>query len=569
MPRCVANQRRGCPLSVPQQPHPSSEKAFILNIDDFADEELKEETFCLMFRNAEFANEFRAAHDAARALNESGAPAAAAGDESKAEAEDEEPILFHGDVDGMYGDAAGAQKERVAALTAKFTEKFGVAPNFIARAPGRVNLIGEHIDYHGYNVLPMAVSQDILVAVAVTDAEDTIRCSNVVEKFEDGEVSADPLAPVEVVDSNPTWFQYFQCGYKAAFEARGGDDTSHVGMSVMVDGTVPPGAGLSSSSALVVASTLATAVANGIRLSKTQVAAAAIHAESYIGTIGGGMDQTISCLAQAGKASEIQFSPLRATPVTLPGDVVFVVAHCLVGAPKAFRPYEGYNCRVVEGKFAAKLVAKKAGFEGWAGIQTVQELQQALNLDSAAEIVDLVATHLNEGAYTVPQMQEAFGVEDLSTLFDGDRRKEGAVTVLEHITDYELAKRLRHVAAEAARVARFAELCAGEQSAESVAELGRLLNDSHTSLDADYACSHPELNALVEAARAAGALGSRLTGAGWGGCTVSMVRADGVEEFLTTLRESFYASRLEDMSELNTKLFATAPGAGISVLLVQ
>ena len=165
-------------------PHPSSEKAFILNIDDFADEELKEETFCLMFRNAEFANEFRAAHDAARALNESGAPAAAAGDESKAEAEDEEPILFHGDVDGMYGDAAGAQKERVAALTAKFTEKFGVAPNFIARAPGRVNLIGEHIDYHGYNVLPMAVSQDILVAVAVTDAEDTIRCSNVVEKFE-------------------------------------------------------------------------------------------------------------------------------------------------------------------------------------------------------------------------------------------------------------------------------------------------------------------------------------------------------------------------------------------------
>ena len=82
MPRCVANQRRGCPLSVPQQPHPSSEKAFILNIDDFADEELKEETFCLMFRNAEFANEFRAAR-----LPPAGGPRPCESSEEKATAD--------------------------------------------------------------------------------------------------------------------------------------------------------------------------------------------------------------------------------------------------------------------------------------------------------------------------------------------------------------------------------------------------------------------------------------------------------------------------------------------------
>lgn len=87
------------------------------------------------------------------------------------------------------------------------------------------------------------------------------------------------------------------------------------------------------------------------------------------------MDQTISCLGQAGKAQVIQFSPLKATPVTLPAGVAFVVAHSLIYAPKAFRPWEGYNCRVTEGKLAAKIVAKNAGVADWKTVQTVSQLQ--------------------------------------------------------------------------------------------------------------------------------------------------------------------------------------------------
>lgn len=454
-------------------------------------------------------------------------------------------------------------------MKAAFTAKFGAEPNFFVRAPGRVNLIGEHIDYHGYNVLPMAVSQDILIAVGVSDAEDTIKCSNTVEKFEDGEISADPLASVDVEGDSPTWFQYFQCGYKAAFAAKGDDDTSHVGMSVLVDGTVPPSAGLSSSSAFVVASTLATAVANNIRLSKTQVAQAAVNAETYVGTMGGGMDQTISCLAQTGKAAEIQFTPLKATPVTLPASVVFVVGHSLKEAPKAFRPYEGYNCRVTEGKLAAKLLAKRAGFEGWAAIATVKELQDALGLEGPHQLLDLLATHIKEEAWSKAEMREAFGVEDLATLFDGDRKRAGALQVLEHVDAYELHKRLRHVAGEAARVDRFVELCgSAEPSEDTIAELGSLLNASHTSLDTDYECSDPALNELVAVARDSGALGARLTGAGWGGCTVMMVRAGDVGSFLEAVTEKFYASRMEDRSDMSNTLFATTPSAGISVLLV-
>jgi len=456
-----------------------------------------------------------------------------------------------------------AAAARLARVTEAFTAKYGVEPNFFARAPGRVNLIGEHIDYHGYNVLPMAISQDVLVAVAVTDAEDTIQVASTVPKFADGVLPANPLADVEVEGDSPSWFHYFQCGYKAAFAARGETgEVSHVGMKVLVDGNVPKSAGLSSSSALVVASTLATAVANRIVLSKTQVAAAAIASEGYVGTMGGGMDQTISCLAQRGKAAQIQFSPLKAFPVTLPSGVVFVVAHSKKEAPKAFRPYEGYNCRVTEGKLAAKLLAKRAGFADWAGIKTVLELQTALGHATPQPLLDQLAAHIPEEPFTKAAMQEAFGVEDLTTLFADDPKRERALEVLEHVDSFELHRRLRHVAGEAFRVSQFAELCAGEVSNETVAQLGALLNQSHTSLDTDYACSCDELNTLVAACREAGAVGARLTGAGWGGCAVAMVQEENLESFMSQVRESFYGSEAAE-----DKFFATTPGEGISVLL--
>ena len=99
-----------------QNPHPSSDKAFILHAEDFADEELQSETFCLMFRNSTFANEFKEQHDKARELNEASEEAeagaggaGAAKDESKAAAEEEEePIMFYNTVEAMYpGDKVG------------------------------------------------------------------------------------------------------------------------------------------------------------------------------------------------------------------------------------------------------------------------------------------------------------------------------------------------------------------------------------------------------------------------------------------------------------------------------
>lgn len=96
------------------------------------------------------------------------------------------------------------------------------------------------------------------------------------------------------------------------------------------------------------------------------------------------------------------------------------------------------------------------------------------------------------------------------------------------------------------------------------------MNGSHESCRALYECSCPELDELVDAFRSAGALGARLTGAGWGGCAVALVAKDAVESVLNTVRETFYKSRIEsgvvDADKLGSVLFATMPSTGAAIL---
>ncbi len=130
-----------------------------------------------------------------------------------------------------------------------------------------------------------------------------------------------------------------------------------VGMDCMVDGRVPPRAGLSSSSALVVSAAICTMHANDIDLSRQALADLCAKAERFIGTQGGGMDQAIEILANRGAAKLIEFNPLVATDVALPDGAVFVVANSLAECNKA----EGadYNARVAECRMAAKVASQK------------------------------------------------------------------------------------------------------------------------------------------------------------------------------------------------------------------
>ena len=141
-----------------------------------------------------------------------------------------------------------------------------------------------------------------------------------------------------------------------------------------------------------------------------------------------------------------------------------------------------------------------------------------------------------------------------------------------------LHARAKHVYSEALRVIRFRALCdaanAGSYSTDAsqpagvYAELGALMNQSHESLRELYDCSCPELNAVIDTARRSGSLGSRLTGAGWGGCSVHLVPQRRLQELLDALRKEYYAVRYPDLSEeqLAAALFATQPAMGACIV---
>ncbi|CAG8800870.1 14097_t:CDS:2, partial [Racocetra fulgida] len=182
----------------------------------------------------------------------------------------------------LYSIDQSALLKRCRTLIEKFISLYNSPPDFIARAPGRVNLIGEHIDYAGLGVLPMAINNDVIIAVNFSNKKGTnVRLSNILdEKYEqrcwDFE-GKDKIVEIIVEDGVSEWSNYFKCGYKGILRHLGIDNP--VGMDCLVDGIVPIGAGLSSSSSFVCCAALATSLANNAILTKKQITEISIECE--------------------------------------------------------------------------------------------------------------------------------------------------------------------------------------------------------------------------------------------------------------------------------------------------
>lgn len=186
-------------------------------------------------------------------------------------------------------------RRRFADLQSKFVEHFGHPPQVFARSPGRVNLIGEHIDYEGYSVLPMAIQQDTIVAVRQVPRQNIIRIANTSGgKYATCTYPADPNQALDL--KNHKWGHYFICGYKGFYDyvkLKGVDVSQPVGLDVLVDGTVLTGSGLSSSTAFVCSSTIAIMAVFGMNFPKKEIAQLTCQCERHIGTQSGGMDQVV------------------------------------------------------------------------------------------------------------------------------------------------------------------------------------------------------------------------------------------------------------------------------------
>jgi len=377
----------------------------------------------------------------------------------------------------------------------------------VVTAPGRVNLIGEHIDYAGLSVLPIALQRHVSLRYRAR-GDATVHIAN-----NDRNFPPRTFTLQSTIDSYPAgdWGNYVKAAAQGLIAHYG----PLKGYDALVQSNLLVAGGLSSSSALVVATALALLERNSIETDELELAKLLANAEHYVGVRGGGMDQAICLGAQPHAASRVDFNPLCLTPVSVPSDWRFIVASSLVQANKSKQVRAAYNQRAEECREALTAVTR------------------ALNV-----------SHL-VGNY-----------QELLAQVSGEE--------IEAVADCELhgllRKRFRHVVSEAVRVSRAEEA----MREGDMAKFGVLMRQSHDSLRHDFDVSCPELDELVSIATAAGAAGARLTGAGFGGCIVALCHKDEADGILRTLADRFYADRgLE--GDLRDELFIARSSEGASV----
>lgn len=492
------------------------------------------------------------------------------------------PIPSYEDLSFVYGEDAAEAKTRYEAIKDAFVEKFGSEPDMYARSPGRVNLIGEHVDYEGYGVLPMAIKQDTIVALR--KGGDSLVISNLESaKYQDITFTVDPK---QLVDTDQhVWANYFLAAYKGVFEyleSKGETVPDLVGIQVMVHGLVPTGSGLSSSAALTCSTSMAILGLYGITLTKGEVADFTCKCERYVGTESGGMDQAISVMGLPGMALKVDFNPIRVQEVTLPQGATFVVANSLTVSNKAETGPQNYNMRVVECRLAADVLAVALGTptETARGILTLKDVEPIIaekltGPKGEVSNANVAAAHeyLHEEPYSQSEVEDILGVK-LDALLDGNHSQLRVLSVAAERGGFKLRQRAEHVYGECLRPGQFAEVCASSDgSAEKLQKLGVLMDDSQASCRDLYECSCAELDTLVSIEKKAGAIGARLTGAGWGGCTVSLVPDNKVAAFITTVKQQYYAPLVAEgrvkEEALDECIFATKPACGGGIIKMK
>ena len=351
-------------------------------------------------------------------------------------------------------------------VIAGFAEYFEGQPTWIVRAPGRVNLIGEHTDYNDGFVMPLAIDRQILIALrACNDERIVVRSLDYDDTLE--------IVPSELdKPGDAGWGEYV----KAVAWALQEQAYTLKGWEGVMTGDIPQGAGLSSSAALELAVAKACSVVADIPWNPAEMAKIGQKAENrWVGMQCGIMDQMISAAGQADHALLIDCRSLAGTPVLFPPGTAIVV------------------------------------------------------MDTSTRR-GLVDSAYNERR---SQCQEAAQAFDKEVLRDVNRKTFDAKA--ERLTDVQ-RRRARHVIYENERVLE-AMQAMQQHNAET---LGELMYASHVSLRDDFEVSSDELNVIVECARQQSACyGARMTGAGFGGCAVALIKADAGESFLKGVAEEY------------------------------
>jgi N-acetylgalactosamine kinase len=419
------------------------------------------------------------------------------------------------------------------------------------RAPGRVNLIGEHTDYSGLPVLPVAIDRSTIV-VAAANRTGEIEVTNADSAWPARHFAIErQIPPYETGD----WANYVKAAIQGVIDRF---PTRHLrGMSMVIDGRVPPAAGLSSSSALTVSIAMAFMAVNQLELDPLEAATMVARSERYVGTHGGGMDQAASIFGRRDHALFIEFDPLRVRAIKMPANAALVVADSRQIADKSGTVRAEYNRRVVECSLAARILGRALKLDG---VTILGDVVRALPGWNAADLVEKLAA--TSPAQLGADLKDAANIVGVTQhALDADLLGQGPTRIaLDSNRPLEILKRARHVLTETERVTDAAKVL----EAGRLDEMGRLMNASHASLADDFECSTRLLDALVECARRGGALGARLTGAGFGGSIVALCDVSNADAVIESIDRGYYAKQYPGASPENWRAVLHAgPGASV------
>ena len=375
----------------------------------------------------------------------------------------------------------------MSSIDSKFLETFGEEPDLIAAAPGRVNLIGEHIDYSEGFVLPFAIKDRTFAAIRKRD-DSMVRIASAQRRNKIVTVDINSVKP----GLKGEWERYalgvlWSMGVKT-------------GVDLMIDGHVPLGAGLSSSAALECS--VATAVNHlfNMGLSLEDLARLTQKAENqYVGVPCGIMDQSVSLMATNGSALLLDCRDLSTR--NIPFDVASSGLELLIIDTQAHHALTdgGY----AERRASCESVAAKLSLKSMREL-TMAQLESSKNLLSDVEFI-----------------------------------------------------RARHAVSEMQRVLD----CVEALSQADFVKVGELINQSHISLRDDYTVSCPELDTAVDASLAAGALGSRMVGGGFGGSAIALIEASKTSETIKAIEKAFAEKKFKA-----PRFFTSLPSQGAEVI---
>ena len=375
----------------------------------------------------------------------------------------------------------------MSSIEEKFLEAFGYEPDLVAAAPGRVNLIGEHIDYSDGFVLPFAIKDRTLVATRMRD-DSTVRIASAQRR--------NKIVTVDIKDVKP--------GLKGEWERYALGVLWSMGVSngvdLLIDGHVPLGAGLSSSAALECSVATAMNHLFDMGYNLEELARLTQKAENlYVGVPCGIMDQSVSLMATRGSALLLDCRDLSTR--NIPFDVASSGLELLIIDTQAHHA-------LTDGGYAERRASCESAV-ATLGIASLRELS----------IDQLEASH-------------------------------SVLTKTEFI-------RVRHAVTEMKRVLN----CVDALGASNFEKVGELINQSHVSLRDDYTVSCPELDTAVDAAHAAGALGSRMVGGGFGGSAIALIQASKTSETIKGIEKAF-----SDKGFKAPRFFTSLPSQGAELI---